>query len=248
MSAENVAPAWGVSGPAPARYKPISGLAAWVRALLAAGGIAGVPSIAALIFTLVFSFRSPAQRVLDPTGFDWATGLSIAMLSVRAAMALVTAVVFLIWLRRGYRNLIAMRTPGLRHRPGWAVGAWFVPIMNFGRPIEIVNDTWRASDPELPAGDARWYLLRPPWWHAWWWACFLGYALSGWVAGRIPDETPAGFRTVFALILLGEVFSLPAALLCMRVVSDVTRRQRQRAVRLARDELLPREFAVAGAT
>jgi len=170
------------------------------------------------------------------------------MLSVRAALFLVTGVLFLVWLRRGYRNLIAMRTPGLRHKPGWAVGAWFVPIMNFGRPIEIVNDTWRASDPELPAGDASWYLLRPPWWHAWWWACFVGYALSGWVAGRFSGATPAGFRTIFALILLSEVLSLPAALLCMRVVSDVTRRQRQRAVRFARHEFLPREFAVAEAT
>jgi hypothetical protein len=45
-----------------------------------------------------------------------------------------------------------------------------------------------------------------------------------------------------------EVLSLPAALLCRRVVAEVTRRQRQRAVRFARHEFLPREFAVAEAT
>lgn len=232
----------------PALYRPLRGLAVWVRALLGATAVAGVLSIAAMTSALVFSFRPPGQTVLDPAGWHWASGLPIAMLSVRAAMALVTGVVFLVWLRRGYRNLIAMGTLGLRHKPGWAVGAWFVPLMNLGRPIEIVNDTWRASDPELPAGDSSWYMLRPPRWHAWWWACFIGYTLSGWIGGRFSGETPAGFRTVFVLILIGEVVSLPAALLGMRVVAGITRRQSQRAVRFARSDLLPREFAVAEAT
>jgi hypothetical protein len=43
---------------------------------------------------------------------------------------------------RAYSNLAAGQR---RHSSGWAIGSWFVPILNLFRPAEIANDIWRTS-------------------------------------------------------------------------------------------------------
>jgi Domain of unknown function (DUF4328) len=35
-----------------------------------------------------------------------------------------------------------------RLSPGWAIGAWFVPVINFWFPFRIMVDIWRAGLPE----------------------------------------------------------------------------------------------------
>lgn len=242
------APGWEPSASPPISYKPIAARAAWVRALLAANVVTSALAAIVLSLALVVHFRGVNQPRFDSRYFHWADGMYFSTLAISGLLFAVTGVVFLAWLRRSYRNLIAMGTPGLRHKPGWAVGAWFVPLLNLARPIEIVNDLWRSSDPELPAGDAGWYSSRPPRWFSWWWACWLATSVIGGVASRIPEDTFTGFRVAVVAGVVSEVFGIPAALLGMRVVADVTRRQRQRAVRFARHEFLPREFAVAEAT
>jgi Domain of unknown function (DUF4328) len=62
-----------------------------------------------------------------------------------------TAIVFILWFFRAYRNLGRLGINGLRWSERWAVGAWFVPLLNFVRPKSIANDIWRGSDPGLAA-------------------------------------------------------------------------------------------------
>lgn len=51
---------------------------------------------------------------------------------------IIIIVLFIRWFRRAYFNL------GLRgytlHDEGWAAGAWFVPILNLYRPVQIMNE------------------------------------------------------------------------------------------------------------
>src|SRR5206468_1879963 len=83
----------------------------------------------------------------------------------------ICAVVFLVWTHRTYRNLAPLGVSGLRFRSGWAIGAWFVPVLAIWRPKQIVNDTWRASDRDLPPSAARadWGGRRTPALMAAWW-------------------------------------------------------------------------------
>src|SRR5215207_5646007 len=69
---------------------------------------------------------------------------------VQAAWFLVTAGLWLGWFRRAYRNLPALGARRLRYRPWWAVGAWLLPVFSLFRPKQVLNDIWRASDPNLP--------------------------------------------------------------------------------------------------
>ncbi|MDQ3720152.1 MAG: DUF4328 domain-containing protein [Actinomycetota bacterium] len=81
---------------------------------------------------------------------------------IQAIVGLALIVVFLMWFFRAYRNLPRLGVRTLRHKPGWAVGGWLVPILNLWRPKEIANDIWRGSDPHLPAQAGRAWQNRSP--------------------------------------------------------------------------------------
>ena len=57
----------------------------------------------------------------------------------------ITYLVFLIrWFRRAYYNL-GLAGLNTRFSEGWAAGAWFVPIVNLGRPYLIMNEIWEKQ-------------------------------------------------------------------------------------------------------
>lgn len=84
-----------------------------------------------------------------------------------AVVGLTAGVVFLVWLARARRNVQA--GPRCSHAPdapvlgpGWAIGAWFVPIANFVLPPIVLGDLWRGSRPAARPG----YRLIITWWLA----------------------------------------------------------------------------------
>ncbi|MFC1995866.1 DUF4328 domain-containing protein [Chloroflexota bacterium] len=42
----------------------------------------------------------------------------------------ITAVLFYMWIHRAHRNLPSLGVSGLKYSPGWAVGGFFIPILN----------------------------------------------------------------------------------------------------------------------
>ena len=51
---------------------------------------------------------------------------------------------FILWMRRAYFNLHQSKT-SLLHTEGWAAGGWFVPILNFYIPYQILNEVWTKT-------------------------------------------------------------------------------------------------------
>jgi hypothetical protein len=93
---------------------------------------------------------------------------------------LATGIMFIIWFRRAYRNLVAWGTESLRFEAGWTVGGWLVPFLNLVRPKQIMNDLWRATDPELTVQPSIiWKQVRVPVLvHAWWLLFLLSLAVG----------------------------------------------------------------------
>jgi len=158
-----------------------------------------------------------------------AVGLALVLVTV------VSAVLFLRWFSRAYRNLPRLGVAELRYRPGWATGAWFVPFLNLFRPKQIANDLWRGSDPDLPpeAGEL-WRAGSVPAVFAWWWALWVISNFVDTQSARmvISPETPSELFTGTALSLAGYLLGIPAGLLAMRVVRLTTERQEARAAML----------------
>ena len=93
--------------------------------------------------------------------------------SIFGLIALIaTAVLFLIWENRVYKNLPALGVPRPDFSSGWVVGSWFVPFLNLVRPYQIVKYIQDKSDPETVSVGGGYYdaggnFSLKAWWGFW---------------------------------------------------------------------------------
>lgn len=74
------------------------------------------------------------------------------------AVAMVASIVVVaMWIYRAHANLRAASIDGLEFSPGWAVGCYFIPIVNLFKPFQDMRELWNATHGQsdgLPA-DSR---------------------------------------------------------------------------------------------
>jgi hypothetical protein len=138
---------------------------------------------------------------------------------VQFALGIAGAVVFIRWMYGAYTNLDHVAPGERRYSAGWAIGSWFVPIMNFFRPKQMVNDIWRAGGRDHQ--DAQPGLLLLSWWVLW--------LLSSWIvnaAARIYQgaETASEIKTGTILYVISDAMSSVCAILAIIVVRKGTDR------------------------
>jgi hypothetical protein len=138
---------------------------------------------------------------------------------LQLALTVACAVVFIRWLYAAYRNLEVVAPAEKRYSPGWAIGSWFVPIMNLFRPKQMVNDVWRAGGRD--SDDARPGLLLLAWWLLW---VISSFVVN--IAGRsyMDAATPEELRTGSITFLVGDTMQAICAVLAILVVRRGTER------------------------
>jgi serine/threonine protein kinase len=165
--------------------------------------------------------------------------------TVQAAWFLITAGLWLAWFRRAYLNLPALGARRLRFRPWWAVGSWLLPVFSLFRPKQVLNDIWRASDPDLPLDRPDAWRKRPiPEFLGWWWLVFLASILVRSITteavhaaadlmllGLLPERFDR-FQASAGMQILADLLTVLCGLLALRVVRRTTARQHDRATRL----------------
>jgi hypothetical protein len=130
-------------------------------------------------------------------------------------VAVFAVVLFQTWMYRVYKNLRAFHVGGLSTTPAKAVASWFIPILTYYRPWQILSEVWRASDPAHRIDP-----LRPQSWKdapsstmlLFWGLTYvaahlLSYALGN-QAGHIDWRYDLAFTTVhivFACLTIGMV-------------------------------------------
>lgn len=140
----------------------------------------------------------------------------------------------LVWLKAAYDNLAPLGAAGLRYTPGWAIGAWFIPVGNLFIPKQITDDTWRASDPELPpdAGATWKFKPVPSFLHLWWiaWIARWIFTIAGdaTATSAIEARDLYAYRTSAGLVGAGDIAMAAAGALFIRVIDGITSRQRDR--------------------
>lgn len=138
---------------------------------------------------------------------------------VQLALFIAAAVVFIRWMHAAYRNLDLVAPGERRYGAGWAIGSWFVPILNLFRPKQIVNDIWRAGGRDNADAQPGWLLLG-------WWLLFL---LSSWVVNAgardyINAETAEEIKTGSILYFVSDAMSVVCAILAILIVRRATDR------------------------
>lgn len=70
---------------------------------------------------------------------------------------------FLVWKYRAYKNLHYLETGCLEYSPIWAVSSYFIPIIWFYKPYQVMREIWNESNTDSYEDD-RFYFLMPAWW------------------------------------------------------------------------------------
>jgi hypothetical protein len=224
------------AAPPPGEAEVVDQRARWAQIALGAGVVMAAVS---------FFFALERQSLLSDTGSLFRSEVEASDDKVRTVgwigvvVYLTVAAVFLAWFHRAYSNLERLQVGPLRYTKGWAIGAWFVPILALFRPKQLANDLTRGSDPDLPANDPNWTARPYPDLVTWWWATWLianligGQAFSRSLNAQTIDE----HKSVATLTLISDVFLVGAGVLAILFVNEVTSRQKQRMARIAAGSL-----------
>lgn len=157
-----------------------------------------------------------------------------AVALIHLAVYLALAVAFLLWLYRASKNLPALGNEKSRveYKPGWAVGSFFIPIINLFMPYKAVREVWEKSDPSIRTPDD--IMFTPPasaplvlgWWLSW-----IAMTVLGRITSRLgPDaQTIDTMRWVTWVDIAADVIGVVSAVLAVLVVRGVDRRQTERA-------------------
>jgi hypothetical protein len=148
-------------------------------------------------------------------------GATAALWSLVSIAILVVLIVFL-W--RAAKNTELWQRDRAKWRPGWAIGAWFIPFANLVLPAMVVQDVWRRS-PEIDPWGYRHAGSSPL--VGWWWATWIVSSLfvrlaAGW--GGDP-ATAAELSTADTIRTIGLVASIAAAVFLVGVVRRLAARQ-----------------------
>lgn len=150
---------------------------------------------------------------------------------------LATLIIFGRWIVLAHRNLPALGAQHLEVRPGWAVGYFFIPILNWWKPYQAMRSLWRSSHsvnhPDIQ--DSTWVLPT-------WWAFWVIWSLHGNASWRMQAraQTIDSLTSATEFELAGSVLYLVVCLVASILVSRIWQAQaRQRE----NPEEAPRGFA-----
>ncbi|MFJ5924373.1 DUF4328 domain-containing protein [Kitasatospora sp. NPDC092948] len=175
-------------------------LAGFRRLALAAQVLIGVQTVWNLVLGAAGGTRSTLFRLSAP---------------LTLVLFVAPIVVFLLWFRRCRLNADHLAPEGLQDSAGWAVGAWFVPVVMWWIPRRIALDIRRVSAPT----SSPW--LINAWWAAWL-AMTLGAALLPVLGVKSTGYSPYNL-----------VPGLAAAVLAILVIQQLTSHQDARLRALA---------------
>jgi len=112
----------------------------------------------------------------------------------------------------------------VRHSPGWAVGSFLVPFINWVRPYRIMKETWERYAPDSLTHR---HGLLSLWWGAW-----LISNLLGQVAWRMGDGTDISSLIQLTNVqIVSSLVNIVSAVLAMAVVAKQTQFQVDRVER-----------------
>lgn len=238
---EHITPDPAAAGPTdvltPSPPRPYTSGTAWLgaAALFALGAIALVDAVATGVYvwatSAVFGWIQDPDTVTEEAARQ-IDGVARGLALAHAAFYLVAATLAITWLYRTYTSDRVDRAE-LTHSPGWMIGAWFVPVLSWWRPLQIVRDLWWAATPEPDRAKGPAGQRSIPWRMVWWWASWLAMNLLSWVslwATQSAGELQ-GLFTAFAVEVLADAVTVVAAVMAIAVFGGILRKVQQLPVR-----------------
>ena len=204
-------------------YRSTEGLRRWlVPMLLGAAVIAVVAAVSSLFDMALWNDAATDAANASPRGLVLADNRRAALVILQLLWLVATGVVFMIWFHRLYRNLRPLGAEPT-HSGLVPVGGFLVPIMNLFVPFMVAREVATKTGPDTGTGAVN------AWWAVWLFAGLLGTAVGNvWTAAVLADEIADALR----VLAVYELVVVAAAVLAVRMVGTLTRRQEGQAERL----------------
>jgi hypothetical protein len=201
--------------------------AQWAAYLLTANIFLALASLTISLVQIRRLAGFGANTRLAEIGFSDLADLPILIAWV--VVSLTTAILFLMWVHRASLNLRLLGFSDLHYSPRLAVGAFLIPFANLFIPLRVVKEIWiksdiRARDAALPVPGKE---PAAPALIVWWWESWVFSTLISGIKFRFGDEveTVSQQLTVLGLDLTSDILRVLAAVLGIRLIRAIDRRQ-----------------------
>lgn len=140
--------------------------------------------------------------------------------AVQFVLFVVSGILILIWINRANKNARALRAPGITITPGWAVGWYFVPLMNLFRPFQAMKELWHGS--LALANDSR--RSEDGLLNIWWWSWLLGNIFANVGAGQSTDAWHS-LKMMHGLFAASSLLSMVCTVALLKIITAINRAQ-----------------------
>ncbi|MBV8195367.1 MAG: DUF4328 domain-containing protein [Candidatus Dormibacteraeota bacterium] len=140
----------------------------------------------------------------------------------------------LVWLWRIVTNNSVLGATETRFSPNKAVGVWLIPFVNLVLAPRTLIEAWRAAEPSAAVSteSSRSTIKQPRLIVVWWVTFAIGLLLTIFISGAatgVGASLAGALRWSAILGIVASVFRIVAAVLAIRLLLSLTKRQEQRA-------------------
>lgn len=140
---------------------------------------------------------------------------------IQSVIYIISIVVFLNWFRRAYGNLHRVGITHIKHKENMALWAWFIPIIWFFRPFQIMSEIWTKTQEKLKVYDSSYIIQNGTLAIGLWWALFISSNFIGkYVLQTILNDNNSINQLIenAQAIFLTDILQIPEGLLLIYII------------------------------
>ncbi|GAB4258674.1 MAG: DUF4328 domain-containing protein [Vicingaceae bacterium] len=134
---------------------------------------------------------------------------------------IISAVTFIQWFRRAYYNL-HIKVKHLSYDEGWAAGSWFVPIISWFRPFQIMKELYKETKKLLTNNGLYFNQNLSTVYIGWWWFLWLLNNFIGQFQFRYSTKAETIDELIFSTVinLIDNILGIVLALITIKIIKD----------------------------
>lgn|GEM_PF-1431866 len=147
---------------------------------------------------------------------------------VRISLVVLSATLFGVWLYRARINGRAFGARRFEYSRKWALLGFLIPVLNLVRPLQVVSEVWRVSDPCQIGNPFAWKVATVPRFvQLWWWLLVGcgGVTLIGLALTTTSGVTVVQLTVARGLSVIGDLGATVSAVLGSLIVISISRAQ-----------------------
>ena len=146
---------------------------------------------------------------------------------IQFSLFIITSIVFLRWIYFSNSNSRSLGASGMQFTPGWSIGYYFVPFLNFYNPYRAMKEIWKTSkDPK------NWEMIKTPSLFPQWWTLWIISSISANLSFRLSmraEELNELFVSS-SVTLASDLVGIPLALIAIKLVGSIFDMQNEKHI------------------